>query len=33
MLNDGYTTTLKVLVDHALASNRRGIVEEDLHSA
>ena len=33
MLNDGYTTTLIVLVDHAFASNRRGVVEEDLHSA
>lgn len=32
ILDSGYTTTLKVLVDRALASNRRGLVEEDLHS-
>jgi hypothetical protein len=33
MPSDGYTTTLKVGMDQALASNRRGIVEEDLPSA
>ncbi len=33
ILNEGYTTTLKVLVDYALTSGKRGIVEEDLHSA
>lgn len=33
ILNDGYTTTLKVLVDYALASDRQEVVEEDLHSA
>ncbi|MBD2074087.1 hypothetical protein H6F86_09330 [Phormidium sp. FACHB-592] len=33
MLNDSYATTLKVLVDHALASNKRGVIQEDLHSA
>ena len=33
ILHEGDTTTLKVLVDYALASNKRGIVEEDLHSA
>lgn len=31
MLNEGYTTTLKVLVDYALPSGRRGVVEEDVH--
>ena len=33
ILHEGDTTTLKVLVDYALASNKRGIVEEDLPSA
>lgn len=33
MLNEGYTTTLKVLVDQALDSGKRGVIEEDLYSA
>jgi hypothetical protein len=32
ILSEGYTTTLKVLVDYTLTSGRRGVVEEDLHS-
>ncbi|OWY69860.1 hypothetical protein B7486_17970 [cyanobacterium TDX16] len=33
ILNGVYTTTLKVLVDYAETSEKRGVVEEDLHSA
>ncbi|WP_432812465.1 hypothetical protein [Pantanalinema sp. GBBB05] len=33
ILKEGYTTTLKVLVDQALTSGRRGIVEEDVYSS
>ncbi|WP_317107099.1 hypothetical protein [Chroococcidiopsis sp. SAG 2025] len=33
ILNGVYTTTLKVLVDYAETSGKRGVVEEDLHSA
>lgn len=33
ILDSGYTTTLKVLVDHAEDSGRKGVVEEDLYSA
>ncbi|MBW4622388.1 MAG: hypothetical protein KME17_23910 [Cyanosarcina radialis HA8281-LM2] len=32
ILSGGYTTTLKVLVDRALSSGKREVVEEDLHS-
>lgn len=32
ILSEGYTTTLKVLVDHTFTSGRRGVVEEDLYS-
>ncbi|MDZ4877048.1 MAG: hypothetical protein CLLPBCKN_006483 [Chroococcidiopsis cubana SAG 39.79] len=33
ILNDVYTTTLKVLVDYAETTGKRGVVEEDLYSA
>ena len=33
ILNGVYTTTLKVLVDYAETSGKRGVVEEDLYSA
>jgi len=33
ILNDVYTPTLKVLVEQAEATGKRGIVEEDLYSA
>lgn len=33
MLEEGYTTTLKVLVDHALAYGKRGVIEEDLYTS
>lgn len=32
-LSEGYTPTLKVLVDYALTCGRRGIIEEDVHSS
>jgi hypothetical protein len=31
--NENSTTTLKVLVDYALNSGKRGVVEEDFYSA
>lgn len=33
LLNEGYTTTLKVLVDYALTSSKRGIIEEDVYAS
>jgi hypothetical protein len=33
LLSDGYTTTLKVLVDRTLSRGKREVVEEDLYSA
>ncbi|PSB02308.1 hypothetical protein [Merismopedia glauca] len=33
LLNEGYTTTLKVLVDRTLTGGKREVVEEDLYSA
>lgn len=33
ILNGVYITTLKVLVDYAETSGKRGVVEEDLYSA
>lgn len=33
ILDSGYTTTLKVLVDYAEDLGKRGFVEEDLYSA
>jgi len=33
ILNDVYTTTLKVLVNDAEATGKRGVVKEDLYSA
>jgi hypothetical protein len=32
ILGEGYTTTLKVLVDRARSSGKRAAIEEDLHS-
>jgi hypothetical protein len=32
LLSEGYTTTLKVLVDYALTSGKGEAVEEDVHS-
>jgi len=32
LLNEGYTTTLKVLIDYARISGKSGIVEEDVYS-
>lgn len=33
MLDEGYTTTLRVLVDYALATGKRGVIEEDVPTA
>jgi hypothetical protein len=33
ILNNGYITTLKVLLDSALVSDKRNVIEEDLYSA
>ncbi len=33
LLGEGYTTTLKVLVNYALTSDGRGVIEEDIYSS
>lgn len=33
LLTEGYTTTLKVLVDYARTSGKPGMIEEDVYSS
>jgi hypothetical protein len=33
LLSEGYTTTVKVLVDRTLSRSKREVIEEDLYSA